>query len=302
MVKKRQTLGRGLDALISGFNDANADYIDQKEAPEYELRLLDCHSILPNPYQPRRHFAPELIEELAQSIAHQGLLQPIVVTQKGDYYELIAGERRLRAFQHLNEVKIPALIRKGDDVSKALWGLIENLQRADLNCMEKARGLKRLVDEFGLGHEKIGEKIGFTRSYVSNMLRLTELAQPVQSMVEDNQLDMGHVRPLIGLDEGAQVLLAKKIHQAQLSARQAEEQVKLWNHQLKNTTPAPKTLQADTLPKPWHELEDQIMQKLGTHCKIQHKKDGKGSLVLNYQNPAHLDELLKLLGVDAQTL
>lgn len=279
----KKSLGRGLDALLSQPVEAI-----KAQHPDYQLELIACHLICANRYQPRQVFDAQAINELADSIAKDGLLQPIVINQlntpnnEGCMYEIISGERRWRAFNQLGYQEIPALIKNVDNSRLAVLALIENLQRENLNCMEESKAMHRLVSEFKLTHEEVANQIGKSRTYVTNLMRLQQLTDGVQQMVEQKKIDMGHARCLISLDAASQLILANKIHGQGLSVRQSEEAVKEW--QAKQQTNTTANVIHKTQAKEWQTLEEQLSQKLGMRCQIEHQKSGKGKVSFEYRS------------------
>ncbi|MDE2315897.1 MAG: ParB/RepB/Spo0J family partition protein, partial [Xanthomonadaceae bacterium] len=196
MAKKRG-LGRGLDALLGG-EGAAAPVLEQ----EGELRTLPIQQIQPGKYQPRRHWNDEALDELAASIKAQGLIQPVVVRAIGKHqYELIAGERRWRASQRAQLAEIPALVKEVPEVAVPAMALIENIQRQDLTPLEEADALKRLIEDFELTHQQAAEAVGRSRAAVSNLLRLTEMPEPIKKLLDEGKLEMGHARCLLTLEE-----------------------------------------------------------------------------------------------------
>lgn len=282
----KRGLGRGLSALISS-----------AESPrEGELRNLPLSSIQPNPWQPRQTFDAEQLDQLAQSIKAQGLLQPVVVRPVGEHFELIAGERRWRACQKAGLTQIPAIIRAVDDATTAALALVENLQREDLNALEKAQGIQRLIEDFGLTHQQAGEVLGHSRTHISNLLRLLELAPAVQGLVETGQLDMGHARALLPLPRPLQEEAAEKIAARAMSVREVEAMVaRLQRAADEQPTPAP---QADANIA---ALERRLSEHLGAAVEIRHGSRGKGQVIVRYGSLDALDALLSRLNLPAET-
>jgi len=286
MSAAKRGLGRGLGALLSS-----------AEAPrEGEILSLAISRIRPNPWQPRQVFDAEMLEQLAQSIRSQGLLQPIVVRPAGDDYELIAGERRWRACGLAELTHLPAVVRHVDDRTTAALALVENLQREDLNALEKALGIKRLIDDFGLTHQQAGEALGHSRAHVSNLLRLLDLTPAVQGLVESGQLDMGHARALLPLTKTQQEELAEKIAARPMSVREVETAV---NRLLlaKADAPASQTSPDANISA----LERRLSEHLGTAVEIRHGQRGKGNIVLRYGSLDDLDALLSRLNIASNT-
>jgi ParB family chromosome partitioning protein len=277
---KPMGLGRGLDALLA--ND-----IEETRSGD-ALRTLNVAQLQPGKYQPRSHMDDAALQTLADSIKSQGIMQPILVREIGaDKFEIIAGERRWRASQIAGLVQIPVLVRDIADESALAMALIENIQRENLNPLEEAQGIKRLIDEFAVTHEKAAEAVGRSRVAVSNLLRLLSLTQIVQDMLMQNKLDMGHARALIGLDAAQQILLANKITQQNLSVREVENLVKSVNAEAK-----PKT-QKTTTNRDVLTLQNALSEKIGAVVNISSKANGSGALKINYSNLDQLDEIIK---------
>ena len=275
--KKR--LGRGLDSLLSAGRDSVP-----AESKDWHLRQIPVERIRRGQYQPRREFDESALAELAASIRRQGVVQPVVVRPRdnGDY-ELIAGERRWRAAQLAQQERIPAVIRELSDEDAAALAIIENIQRENLNPLEEAQGLRRLLDDFGFTHKEVAEAVGRSRSGVSNMLRLLELTEPVREMLAEGSIEMGHARALLPLGPEDQQALAKKIASRGYSVREIERLVR---EQLEGKAAEA----AKEAPKDPNiaRLEEQLSQRIGAGIDIRHRKTGKGQLVISY---ASLDEL-----------
>jgi ParB family chromosome partitioning protein len=282
---KRRGLGRGLEALIGGPEDA----LQQVEnSSGGQLRSIAIDTINRGTYQPRVHFEPEALEELAASIRAQGVLQPIVVRPNSSGYELVAGERRWRAAQLAGLQDIPAVVRDLDDSTAAAIALIENIQRENLNALEQANALQRLIDEFGMTHQQTADAVGRSRAAVSNLLRLRELPEPVKRNLEQGELDMGHARALLGLEKGLQSELAAKIVRQGLSVRDTEALVR--NHQqAKSSTKKAKTRKDPDISR----LEMDLADKLGAKIQIQHGPKGQGKLIVHYKSSDELEGILK---------
>lgn len=280
MAKPSRGLGRGLDALLSGNNN---------EAVDDSLRELNVRQLKPGKYQPRSHMDESALNELAASIKAQGVIQPILVRQLADgSYEIIAGERRWRAAQMAGLDLVPVLIRKVEDNAALAMALIENIQRENLNPLEEAVGIQRLIDEFLMSHQTAADAVGRSRSATSNLLRLLKLPQIIQDMVMVNQLDMGHARALLALDGAQQITAANKIIADGLSVREAE---KLVQHIL---NPQPIHLKE----KPDRDiinLQEALSQRIGTTVQIKIGNKGSGKLIIDYTNHDHLDELIARL-------
>lgn len=278
MNTKRKGLGRGLDALLGG-----------DDAPRDALMTLPVARIRPGRYQPRTKMDQEALAELAASIKSQGLMQPVLVRPVDrDRYELIAGERRWRASQMAGLQEIPALVREVADESALAMSLIENIQRENLNPMEEAAGLQRLVDEFRMTHEQAADAVGRSRSATTNLLRLLRLAKPVQGMVMEGVLEMGHARALLALEGARQVEAAKRIAARGMSVRETEALVgKLQRGQTTRRSAPP--------DRDLARLEEEVSSRLGTTVEIRPGSKGRGRIIVQYANLDHLDQLLKKL-------
>ncbi len=279
MAKPLKGLGRGLDALLSG-----GDF-EQNQAKNDTPQNLPIDALRPGKYQPRAGMNPEALNELADSIKAQGILQPILVRPIGaDKYEIIAGERRWRAAQLAGLSSIPVAIREIPDDAALAAALIENIQRENLNPLEEATGIQRLIAEFDMTHELAAKAVGRSRAAVTNLLRLLNLAQPVRELMLSNQLDMGHARALLGLPAGSQAQIGHQVVKGRLSVRQTEALVtRLQNADAKR----PVSVDRDVL-----RLQEEMADKLGTRVQIRAAKSGQGSIKLSFQNLAELDRLL----------
>ncbi len=298
---KKKGLGRGLDALLGGARDAAslASHPEQASAsaealikpvvgePVHELPL---DRIQRGRYQPRRDFDAERMRELADSIAAQGVIQPILVRPLGaDRYELIAGERRWRASQQAGLERIPVVVREVTEQAALAIALIENIQRDDLNPLEEAGALRRLLDEFGLSHLQVAEAVGKSRSTVSNLLRLLELEDEVKSLLDERRLEMGHARALLGVRGDAQVEVARQVVMHGLSVRETERLIR----RVQADAEAPEGTRSKPAPDPnIRRLQDDLAERLGARVAIQHGSKGTGRLVINYNSLDELDGIL----------
>ena len=282
---KLKGLGRGLDSLLAS-GDAGGDD---------KLTTLDITQIRPGRYQPRRVMGEDELRELAESIRAQGLIQPVIVRELGlSDYELIAGERRWRACQLAGLTEIPAVIKAVNDEAALAMGIIENIQRADLNPVEEAQGYKRLVDEFGLTHENLAQAVGKSRSAISNSLRLLSLPEQIQQHINQGMLEMGHARALITLPVLAQLQLAEAAIREAWSVREMERQAQAWQQNVPlSAQKASKAVDADVL-----RLQDAIADKLGLAVKIQANQQQKGKLVLHFNNAEEFQQMLNALNLD----
>ena len=287
MVVKKRGLGRGLDALLGPV---------AKIAQPGEHHVLDeipVEWIKPGKYQPRKEFDEESLQELCASIKAQGILQPIVIRPTGkDQYEIIAGERRWRAAQLAEMEKIPAVIREVDDEAAVAMSLIENIQREDLNPLEQSRALQRLIEEFDLTHQQVADAVGKSRTAVTNLLRLLSLSPAVIRLLVAGDIEMGHARALLTLDDMRQEKAAREIASKQLSVRQAESLVRRIIAEDEGR-PAIKTKKGDADTR---NLEDRLSQKLGQEVLIQANSKGKGKLTIKYNSLDELDGILERFG------
>jgi len=290
MAHKKNPLGRNLSSMLSKATLQHA--VERTRAASKSgdsLRELPLDVISPGPYQPRSIFDADRLEELAISIRHQGVIQPILVRSSGDQqYELIAGERRWRAAQMAGIDKIPAIIRDVSDEIAIAMSLVENIQREDLNPIEEATALRRLVDEFQMTHQQAGDSVGRSRSAVSNLLRLLELSAEVRELVDARHLEMGHARALLTLEPALQARAAREVVSKELSVRQTEQLVR----RLKNPPqPRPESLDPDV-----RRLQDQLSEKLCARVKLQHNARGKGKMVIAYNSADELQGILDQMG------
>lgn len=274
-------LGRGLDALLGG---------DDAQASNETLRNLPVSQLQPGKYQPRTHMDQASLAELASSIKAQGIMQPILVRQVSaagtlDKFEIIAGERRWRAAQLAGLAEVPVLVREIADEAALAMSLIENIQRENLNPLEEAIGIQRLIDEFNMTHQVAADAVGRSRSAVSNLLRLQTLHSNVQEMLMQSRLDMGHARALIGLSGAKQIAAAEQIVQNGLSVREAEQLVKRLTAEV-SEKPVIKVDQ-DVM-----RLQEEISDILGATVQIQSGAKGKGVMKIHYSNLDQLDEIL----------
>lgn len=280
---KLKGLGRGLESLLAS-GDAGGDD---------KLTTLDVSQIRPGRYQPRLVMDDDELADLAESIRAQGLIQPVIVRELGlSDYELIAGERRWRACQLAGLTEIPAVIKAVNDEAALAMGIIENIQRADLNPIEEAMGFKRLVDEFGLTHEALAHAVGRSRSGVSNILRLLTLPNQIQDMVAANQLEMGHARVLVALPILGQLELAAKAVELGWSVREIEQQATSWSQ----TAIAHKVSQMPN--QDLVRLQEMLAEQLGLKVSIQANQKQKGKLVLHFNNVDEFQHLLSVLKLE----
>ena len=285
---KKKRLGRGLGSLIG-----DIDQVAHASAPEQAdgLAEIDIERIQRGKYQPRTVFDQQALEELADSIREQGVVQPIVVRPEGAHFELVAGERRWRAAQLAGLQKIPAVVRELDARAAAAIGLIENIQREDLNPLEEAQAFSRLIEEFDLTHQQVADSVGRSRAAVSNLLRLLDLAEPVKLQVNDGLLDMGHARALLALIRHDQIEIAKLVVNRGLSVRETELLVKK-TLAAQSESRSSGTSESDPDVR---RLEDQLSEKLGAAVKIKAGKKGSGQLVIHFHSSAELEGIIEHL-------
>lgn len=286
MGAKKRGLGRGLDALLGG---AKVQDLVEAESDQ-ELRLLPIQRIQPGPYQPRRHIRPEALQELADSIREQGVVQPILVRPAADAgrYEVIAGERRWRAAKIAELREIPVIVRRMPDRAALSVALIENIQREDLNPLEEANALARLVNEFKMSHQEAAEAVGRSRAAVSNLLRLRDLDDEVKALLENGEIEMGHGRALLSLSSDKQRHAARRIVDRGLSVRETERLVRgLLDADSKKPPPVEK--KDPNIAR----LETELSEKLGARVAVRHAAKGKGTLVIHYHSLDELDGILE---------
>ncbi|ROH86846.1 ParB/RepB/Spo0J family partition protein [Pseudomethylobacillus aquaticus] len=281
---KPKGLGRGLDALLSG---------DMQSVSEQDtLRTLNVSELQPGKYQPRTHMDQASLESLAESIRSQGIMQPIIVRAvAGGRHEIIAGERRWRASQLAGLTEVPVLVREIADEAALAMALIENIQRENLNPLEEASGIKRLIDEFALTHEAAAQAVGRSRTAVTNLLRLLNLNPAVQELLMQGKLEMGHARALLTLEPARQIMLAEKIALERLSVREAERLA----NQPEASAPRP-VVEPD---RDVLRLQESASEQLGANVTIQHQARGAGKLVVDYKSLDQLQSILARIGIRA---
>ena len=277
MNKKFKGLGRGLDALMGDTSSVES------------LQTLPISALQPGKYQPRTHMDEDALNELAASIKAQGLMQPVLVRPLGDdRYEIIAGERRWRASQRAGLTEIQTLVRSIPDEAALAMALIENIQRENLNPLEEAIGIQRLIDEFEMTHEAAADAVGKSRTTVTNLLRLLNLTEPVRDMLMEGQLDMGHARALLPLDTLAQLEAAKMVALKDLSVRETEALVKKLQESVHEKITKP--VDPDV-----RRLEEEVSEAIGARVQILSGKKGRGKLTIEYASLDQLDSLLSKL-------
>ncbi|MDR0440901.1 MAG: ParB/RepB/Spo0J family partition protein [Candidatus Accumulibacter sp.] len=278
---KSKGLGRGLDALLDGNENSGAE----------QQRKLPMDSLRPGKYQPRTHMDEESLKELSASIRAQGLMQPILVRPIGgageERFEIVAGERRWRAARMAEMTEVPVLIREIPDESALVMALIENIQRENLNPLEEAQGLQRLIDEFSMTHQQAADAVGRSRPATSNLLRLLQLVPPVQELLMSSQIDMGHARALLPLPGAEQIQIAQRVVQKGLSVRETEQIAQ-------NALKPPKTV--ETAPPPDRDvlrLQEELSDALGARVEIRANKKGAGRIQIRFGDLDQLDGILQ---------
>jgi ParB family transcriptional regulator, chromosome partitioning protein len=284
---KKKGLGRGLEALL-GAND--------KSNTNAGVATLSLNQLQAGKYQPRKNMVDASLQELSESIKEQGIMQPLLVRSIAPgKYEIIAGERRFRAATMAGLKEVPVLIKEANDQATAAMALIENMQREDLNALEEANGLARLIEEFGYTHDKAAQAVGKSRSAVSNLLRLMQLAKPVQLMLAKGDLDMGHARALLPLEAATQVSLAQKIMIQKLSVREAEQMAtKLV---LNKTSASPSKKAKIKVDPDLRQLQEKLSDQLNLAVEIKQKRRG-GEISIKFSQFDELDGFLKRLGIE----
>ncbi|MGF1739233.1 ParB/RepB/Spo0J family partition protein [Photobacterium satsumensis] len=290
----KRGLGKGLDALLATSSVA-ATKLQQADkaqtlSADGSLKELAISQLAPGRYQPRKDMSEEALAELAESIRAQGVIQPIVVREMApQQYEIIAGERRWRASRQAGLQKVPCIIKDVNDRATVAIALIENIQREDLNAIEEAQALERLQSEFSLTHQQVAEAVGKSRAAVSNLLRLNQLEAPVKRMVEQKQLEMGHARAMLALPNERQLEAAQIVVAKMLTVRGAERLVK------KMLTPEPEPKVAVANPK-IEAVENQLSEQFGTQVAINQQKNGKGKIVISFEQADKLQQIIAMLG------
>ena len=278
MTKDNTPLGKGLGSLLG----------DRPKQQNTGLTEIPTEDLTPGQYQPRKKMYRDTLEELAQSIKQQGVLQPLVVRRLASgRYEIVVGERRWRAAQMAGLTTVPAVVRDLNNNETAKIALIENLQREDLNALDQARGLQRLQKEFNLSQESLGEAVGKSRTAVANLLRLLKLSSEVQELLEQGKLEMGHARALLSLDENQQIVFATEIIKKGFSVRETEKYVSVKKSKntplITTTSKDPNTI----------SLEREVSEILGATTEIKHNKQGKGKMVIRYKSLDILQGILE---------
>jgi ParB family chromosome partitioning protein len=297
---KSKGLGRGLDALLGG--DAPAALASGQDG-QGAVQTLPVGRMQPGRYQPRTRMDESALQELAASIRQHGLMQPIVVrplagaSGAAARYEIIAGERRFRAAQAAGLAEVPVTVRDVSDQQALAMALIENIQREDLNPLEQAQAVKRLIDEFDYSHEQAAEAIGRSRSATTNLLRLLNLAEPVQTMLLAGDLDMGHARALLAVDRATQIMLANQVVQRRLSVREAEKLVARTLAAGEGKAAGRGRRAGEAPDRDIARLQEQLSDLLGTTVQVRQAARGRGQLLIDFSGPEQFDGLLQRMGL-----
>ena len=282
---KKRGLGRGLDALFGDITPA------QQSKPMSEMAEVAIADIEPNPLQPRREFDEEALSELADSIAQLGVIQPITLKRREDgKYTIISGERRWRASQRAGLESLPAYIREVDDENLHAMALVENIQRQDLNAIEIALGMQRLIDECGLTQEAMAEKVGKKRSTVSNYMRLLNLPNEVQLALKEGLITMGHAKAIAGIEADKQVWALKRCIKKALSVRQAEEMARKLAEQPQGAEPI-----EEEYPESYSRLVEQLEPYFSDNISIKRGKSGGGKIVIDFANDEEIEQFIERL-------
>ena len=303
MSAKKMGLGRGLNTLIPKAPIVDEEDVEQvkkkvsrssktkkKEETKKEL-TLPIDKIEPNPDQPRNQFDEDTLQELADSIKQYGMLQPILVTPKDDFYEIIAGERRWRAAKLAGLKQVPVIIKNLTDQEIVEISLIENIQRENLNPIEEAQAYKRLLNEFHLKQDEVAERVSKSRTAVTNSMRLLKLSDDVQRMVIDEMITTGHARALLAISDGdKQYMIAQQIFDEKLSVRETEKLMKLLDK--KKEAPKEKDVARELI---YHELEEKVKSVLGTKVSIHNRKNNKGKIEIEYYSQDELERIMDML-------
>lgn len=296
VVKKRVSpkkgLGKGLENLLGKDADVLSDLT--KKVSE-RVQVVPLTVLQAGKYQPRNHIDEASLTELSDSIKEQGLMQPILVRPlNGDRYEIIAGERRFRAAKLAGLSEVPVLVKEVGDQKAAIMALIENMQREDLTALEEAKGIRRLLDEFNFTHEQAARAVGRSRSFTSNLLRLLNLAQPVQIMLSAGDIDMGHARALLALENAQQIIAANQIHAKRLSVRETEKLVKKI---LEGDVTPPHARTNPAVNRDLVRLQENLSDYLATKVGFKMGKKGRGQLIIDFNDWEHLNALLEKQGL-----
>lgn len=288
-MSKEKRLGRGLSALFE--SEIEEDQVQEKPLKGEMIENISVDQLNPGQYQPRKRFDEESLQELADSIIEQGLMQPIIVRKSENNFEIIAGERRWRAAKLAKVDTIPVIVRDINDRTASIIALIENMQRVDLSAIEEAEGIKKMIDEFGMTHEEASDAVGKSRSAVSNLLRLLQLTDFVKDKLNSGDIDMGHARALISLSADQQNMVCQKIINEKLSVRKVEELIQSGITKVNNK----KISKVNNKNNDIEILQKEFSDKLGFPVSIENKNNNSGLIKIKYRNLDELDILLNNL-------
>jgi len=288
-MSKEKRLGRGLSALFE--SEIEEDQVQEKPLKGEMIENIALNKLSPGHYQPRKSFDEKSLQELADSIIEQGLMQPIIARKKENNYEIIAGERRWRAAKLAKLETIPVIVREINDRTASIIALIENMQRVDLSSIEEAEGIKKMIDEFGMTHEEASDAVGKSRSAITNLLRLLQLTDFVKEKLNSGDIDMGHARALIPLSTDQQNMVCQKIINEKLSVRKVEDLIQFGITNIKNK----KLIKDNNKNNDIQILQKEITDKLGFPVMIENKNNNSGLIKIKYRNLDELDILLNKL-------
>ncbi len=293
MAVKRKGLGKGLDSLIPENNSVKpAAKAEKEESVKTGEQMLKINQVEPNREQPRKHFEEDALLELADSIKHYGVLQPLLVRKRKDYYEIIAGERRWRAAKLAGVKEVPVIIKEYTEQQAVEIALIENIQRENLNPIEEAMAFKKLLTEFNLKQDEVAERVSKSRTAVTNSMRLLKLGEKVQQMIIDDMITTGHARALLAIDdEEQQYLLATKIFDEKLSVRETEKLIK----SLKNPKKQVKVVKTVENAFVYDDLAEKMKRVLGTKVSISPKGNGKEKIEIEYYSDDELERMFEMI-------
>lgn len=280
-MKPQKGLGRGLDAIFG------SEQVDAKLKPMSEMAEIEIEKIIPNPTQPRTQFDEEALDELADSIRTLGVIQPVTVKRNGDKYVIISGERRWRAAQRADIKTLPAYIREVDDENLHAMALVENIQRQDLNAIEIALGMQRLIDECRLTQDALSEKVGKKRSTISNYMRLLKLPAEIQLALKEGLISMGHAKAIAGVDEVKQIKMLKKCIKKELSVRQCEELARQMQEEPK------KVVEEEDYPESYSRLVEQLEKFFSQDIAIKRAKNGGGKIVIDFASDKDIENFIE---------
>lgn len=293
--KRKSGLGSGLNELIPQKNKSTAENIDEKGIEKTSDIKVDINKVEPNKEQPRQYFDEDKLLELSESIRQYGVIQPILVQKRDNYYEIVAGERRWRAAKMAGLKEVPVIIKEFTEQEIVEISIIENVQREDLNAMEEAMGYQRLLEQFNLKQDEVAEKVSKSRTAITNSLRLLKLDKRVQQMVKDDLLSAGHARAILGIsDQDIQYEFAQKVFDEKMSVRDVEKEVKKLQKEKKKPAKEKETLDKQTIII-YQNLEENLKGILGTKINIQAKDADKGKIEIEYYSKDELDRIVELL-------